>query len=309
MDVVITGGSGAIGSFVSNELLDRDHDVTVFDLQEPEYVSDAEFRKGDVTDPADIAAAVSDADAVVHMVSMLGDACEDDPVAALNVNVGGPVNVLEATKNTDTRVIYISSKAAFGPITGEHSHPQYLPLQESVEKNPEQLYGITKLAAEHYCKSYIRKYDSDVSIFRFGTTYGPYKGTERHSISFVDQLVEQAIDGETIELSGGDQREDFIYHADIARGLADALEAERLHYPSYHLGSGSLSTIRDFADVLTDHFPDASFEIEGGTDFYGGERNYYAFMDISRARADFGFDPKYSIREGLGDSLRRRGAI
>lgn len=309
MDIVITGGSGAIGSFASNELMDRGHDVTVFDLQEPEHVSNVDFEKGDVTDPAEVTGAVSDADAVIHMVSMLGDACEDDPVAALNVNVGGTVNVLEATKNTDTRVIYISSKAAFGPIAGEHAHPQYLPLQEDVEKKPEQLYGITKLAAEHYCKSYVRKYDSDISIFRFGTTYGPYKGTERHSISFVDQLVQRAIDGETIELSGGDQREDFIYHADIANGLADALETDRLHYPSYHLGSGSLGTVRNFADVLEDYFPEASFQIADGTDFYGGERSYYAFMDISRARADFGFDPEYAIRDGLRDSLQWRGVL
>lgn len=309
MDVLITGGSGAIGSFVSNELVERGHDVTIFDQRRPQHVAEFSFVRGDVTRKSELAAAIADVDAVIHMVSLLGTACEEDPVGALEVNVGGTVNVLEATRGTNKRVIYISSKAAFGSISGEYAHPMYYPLEPDAQKNPIELYGITKLAAEKYCMSYDRKHKMDISIFRFGTTYGPYKGTERHSISFIDQLVQQAIDGDQIRLSGGDQKEDFIYHADIASGLANALEADQLKYPSYHLSSGELSTLHDFGDVLREFCPDATIEIEGGLDFYGGKRSHYALMDISRSRSEFDFDPEYPIREGLKDSLERRGVL
>jgi nucleoside-diphosphate-sugar epimerase len=303
MDVVVTGGSGTIGSFVTSECVQRGHDVTVFDVEEPD-ASAARYVDGDITRPEDVEAAVADADAVVHMVSLLPPACRSDPRRAERINVGGTLNVLEAVAD-GTRVITVSSKAVFGPITGMHAHPDFEPLGEDAPKAPTTVYGVTKLACERYAAQYKRR-GVDVAAVRFASTYGPGKGERHGNRSLVPRAIERAAGGEDVRLPGGDQRNDLVYFGDVANGIADAVETDRLGHLAYHLGSGRAPSIRDFGEALAD-VTGASVAVDGGLNYRDADTETYCLFDISRARADLGYEPAFSLRDGIRDYLGHLG--
>lgn len=311
MQILVTGGSGAIGRFVSGELSRRGHDVTVFDQVAPKFSAvDVEpnrisFVEGDVTEAAAVQDEVKPADVVVHLPALLPDQCEVTPRRAEQVNVGGTLNVLDAAAGTNTRVLCASSKAVYGTVTGVHAHPTYEPMSEDAPKSPTNVYGATKLAVECYCNAYARNKNLDVAWFRFATTFGPGKGDTHGKLSLLSRLVERGAAGEEITVSGTDQRTDFLYYPDLAAGVAAAVETDTLTYRAYHLGSDQAAPLRAYAESVQSSCPSAEIEIEGGLDFFDQTHPRYCRLDISRARSDLGYEPQFGPEAAVEDYLRR----
>jgi UDP-glucose 4-epimerase len=308
MNLLVTGGSGAIGAFVVGELRD-DYDVTVFDVEPPDVDgSDSDegavaYVEGDVTDETAVAEAVSAADAVVHLAALLPDACERNPRRAEAVNVGGTLNVFEAAADHGTRVVYASSKAVLGTPTGVHTHPTYEPIGEDAPKSPTNVYGVTKAAVERYAAAY-RADGLDVAALRFASTYGPGKGRAHGDLALLPNAIRRAAAGDPVRLTGGDQRNDLVYYGDIARGVAAAIETDELAHAAYHVGSGEAVSIRTFAEALRE-YTDAQIEVEGGLNYRDAAEPSYCRLDISRARADLGYEPTYPVERAVRDFLRR----
>lgn len=309
MDVVVTGGHGAVGRFVVEELTARDHDVTVFDLADDEALRERlghHYVDGDVTDEAAITDAIEGADAVVHLAALKRPACEDDPKLAQEVIVGGTVNVFEAAVAADARVVHISTKSVFGHISGTYAYPSYDPLPEDAPQQPVgDVYGLTKRATEGYRQAYVRKFDLDVASFRFASTFGPGKVAVPGKGMLIPDAIEGAMRGESVDLPGGDEQNDWIYFGDIAVGLADAVEAPTLSYPAYHVGTGELKSMRDFAAVLREECPDATVSVADGRNPQSKDHPMYARLDISRAREDLGYEPEYGLADGIRDYIDR----
>ena len=312
MEVIVTGGHGAIGKFVTEELLERGHAVTVFDLQnDEEFWSELDHEydwvEGDVTDGEAVFKAVKGHDAVLHLAALKRSACEENPKAAQEVNVGGTLSVFDAGVEHNARIVHASTKSVFGHVSGSYAYPMYEPLDESAPKHPTgDIYGLTKAATEAYRKNYQRKHDLDVASVRYASSYGPGKVAVPGKGTLISDLIERA-STEPKHLSGGDELNDYIYFGDIANGLANALEADTLTYPVYHIGTGQLNSLRDFADVLTDAHPDADITVEDGLNPQNRDHPMYAQLDISRARSDLGYEPEYTLRDGIRDYLDRLG--
>lgn len=309
MDVLVTGGHGAIGSFVVEELVARGHNVTVFDLQnddEQQHRLTYSFVEGDITNPDAVAAAIEGKDVVVNMAALKRPACNENPKLAQQVNIGGTVNVFDAVVETDTRVLQISSKSVFGEIGGSNAHPLYEPLDEGAPKQTiGDIYGLTKVATESYMQAYVREYDIDVACFRFGSSYGPGKVAVPGKGMLLPDLIEGAPRGESITLPGGDEQNDWIYFGDIANGLADAVEAPTLNYPVYHIGTGRLNSLRDFATVLQEACPNSDITVQDGLNPQNKAHPLYTRLNISRAKTDLGYNPEFTLREGIRDYLDR----
>jgi UDP-glucose 4-epimerase len=305
MRVCITGGAGAIGRFVVEELDGRGHEVRVFDVTDPDY-GEGTFRRGDVTDAEAVADAVAGVDVVVHMAALLPPACREDPVRAESVNVGGTLHAFEAALDAGVRVVYVSSKAVFGPITGRFAHPTYDPLGEEARKSPTSVYGKTKLACEEYLHTY-RERGLDAAGVRFASTYGPGKGEAHGDLALIPEAVEAAAAGEDVALPGGDQRNDFVYYRDLARGIRCAVEADSLTHPVYHLGSGAAVPMRAVGAALRER-TGASVTVADGLDFYDRGAPTYCRLDVSRARADLGYEPAFPVERAIEDYLDRLGA-
>ncbi len=304
MHVLVTGGSGAIGSFVVEELVNRGEEVTVFDIDSP-VQNKVSFVKGDITDQEGVLDAVSEVEAVIHLAAILPPACEQDPHRAEKINVGGTLNVLDAVKGTEKRVVCLSSKGALGSMTGQYAHPRYEPVGESHYKNPVNVYGTTKMAVEQYCQAYSSNKDVDVSVVRLASTWGPGKGPRHGELDLISRMIEGAVSGEKIHVSGGDQKNDLVYYADIAQGLVRLAGAKFLPHLVYHIGSGRVVKLSDFGDVLADLFPDSLLTIEGGLNYFEQVQPTYCQLDISRARHDVGYEPKFDVEAGVKDYLSR----
>jgi len=283
--------------------------VTVFDIADDEGLReqyDYAYVDGDVTDEGAVEAAVGGADAVVHLAALKRPACEEDPKRAQAVNVGGTVKVFDAAAAAAVRVVHVSTKSVFGEVGGPYGHPHYEPLSEDAPKRVVgDVYGLTKTATEAYRRAYIRKHDLDTASFRFASTFGPGKVAVPGKGMLIPDAIEGAARGKTVELTGGDHLNDWIYFGDVARGLVDAVETSTLSYPAYHIGTGELNSLRDFATVLRDVCPDASITVEGGLDPQEKDHPVYARMDASRARSDLGFEPAYGLEGGIRDYVER----
>jgi len=154
LKVLVTGGSGTIGGYVLRELLQAGHSVSSFSRTAPR-VEGAGFVQGDIMEPAQLADACQNQDAVVHLAAVPGPG-RATPAQLLNVNVIGAVNVLEAAVHAGIgKVVFASSGAATGfSFQKREILPLYLPIDEEHPCEPQDEYGLSKLLGELTCKRY-----------------------------------------------------------------------------------------------------------------------------------------------------------
>jgi UDP-glucose 4-epimerase len=309
--VLITGGMGVLGSMVTEELVERGERPVLYarhldrSLMPRAVVDRVEYVRGDVLDLPNLVHAVRRhrVTRIVHMAALLIGECQANPYQGFKVNAEGTVNVLEAARMTDVRrVVYTSSKSVYGAVPAPYGHPTYAPLPEEGPKNPIRVYDATKLAGEHMALNYVDTCGLDVVILRFASTFGPGKLVRHGPVSWHSRLVEHAMAGQPARLpQGGDQPDDMIYHRDIAHAIVLALDATALVHRVFNIGRGEAATMRDFSEAVRRVIPGATLEIGPGLDYYGSGIPYYSVYDISRARKELGFEPRFDLEAGVRD--------
>ena len=169
MKVLVTGGSGFIGSHVVDKLREKGVEVRIFDMVIPTFRSDIEFYHGSLLDLEALRMAMSGIDAAYHLAAIadVKDVYED-PHYAESINVRGTINVLEVARRSKLRrVIYGSTIWVYSEVA-ETEVDERTPLLA-----PSHLYTATKIASEYYCQSYSKLYGLPVTILRYGIPYGP----------------------------------------------------------------------------------------------------------------------------------------
>jgi len=135
MTVMVTGGSGHVGAYVLNELIERGETPLSFDIEAPpkELGDKAKFFRGDVSSVTDLLSAIKEnkVTRIIHLACLLTASSQQYPVKAYHINIGGTLNVLESARIMDVeRVVYSSSLAAYGPT------PEGQPVPENHPKEP-----------------------------------------------------------------------------------------------------------------------------------------------------------------------------
>jgi UDP-glucose 4-epimerase len=229
------------------------------------------------------------------------------PFRAFTVNARGTANMLEAAHRAGiARFVYSSSRAVYGSTPPGVGEPGYRPLDEDHPKRPIKAYDVTKLAAEQLGQVYRDAFGMEFSALRFAGIYGPGKQVRHGKMSLRSRLVEDPVTGKPVRVPrGGDQLDDMIYVDDVAEALVQAVLAERLSFGAYNIASGKGQTIRQFADAVRAVVPDAEIEVGPGLNPLGFDVHYYAIFDISRARKDFGFEPRFDLVAGVRDYVER----
>ncbi|MDD5503719.1 MAG: NAD-dependent epimerase/dehydratase family protein [Candidatus Omnitrophica bacterium] len=241
MNVLVTGGSGFIGSHIAGALIQAGHKVRIFDIKNP-YQDRAEFVKGDLRSRHDIAGAVKGQDIVYHIGAFSNiDFVKDNPIETIESNIMGTAYLLEECRNSGVRRFLFASSIY---ICGGQGH----------------IYTTTKLASEMLCKNYHLLYGLDYTILRFATAYGP--GSRGEDV--VSIFVKKALNNDDIIIHGsGRQKRNFTYAEDIARGCAAALCSAAAN-KTFVLSSSEAVSIKDLAFLVKDVLSsDSTIKIDG----------------------------------------------
>jgi len=172
MSILVTGGVGAIGSFVAKELVSRGERPVLFDTRlddtlVKDFLGKAELVRGDILDLVSLVDTVRKfkVNLIIHTAAVLAGVAQMNMKLAFKVNCEGTLNVLEAARLENvSRVVYTSTKGTYGPALGVHGPPDYKPVTEDHPCNPKGIYGITKLLGEIYGLTYAQQYGLDFSI-------------------------------------------------------------------------------------------------------------------------------------------------
>jgi len=203
---VVFGGSGFVGSHVADALAAAGHEVTVADFAPSPHLRPGQrFLECDVTDFAAARAAVEGQDAIYHFAGLadIGDTRDRARETAL-VNVGGTVNLLEASRLAGVRRFVFASTIY---VVGDSGS----------------FYRVSKQSAELYVEEFEREYGLPYTILRFGTLYGR-RANDKNSIH---RYLRQALTERRITAHGtGDELREYIHVEDAARLCAEILEEE-----------------------------------------------------------------------------------
>jgi UDP-glucose 4-epimerase len=292
MRVLVTGGSGFIGSHVVDRLRARGHEPVIYDLRpspwHPASGPDAvETVLGSITDREALERALVTCDAVAHLAAVADvNDVHAEPEDAERINARGTVAVLEACRRADVkRVLYASTIWVYSDTASDDVN------EETLLPPPSHLYTSTKLAGELYCKSYQELYGIDFTILRFGIPYGP----RAREAAVIPAFVNKAFAGQPLTLSGdGMQSRRFVYVEDLADGVALGLD-EVARNRVYNLVSDENVTIKQIAELVQEivgnteivYMPARPGDL--GTKIVSGER----------ARAELGWTASTPFRDGV----------
>ena len=304
LTVFVTGAAGFIGSHVCEAFLSRGERVLGLDNFDPFYDRRTKennlatlrarpsfsFTEGDIRDAAALSRWGEGVrpDILVHLAAKAGVRPSlADPAGYADVNVIGTVRLLEwARERAVPRFLFASSSSVYGGNTK-------VPFSEDdFVDRPVSPYAATKKAGELLCHTYCHLHGMNVAALRFFTVYGPRQRPEMAIHKFTRGILE----GKAVDLYGdGSSRRDYTYIDDVVSGVLGAVDAPP-GYRVYNLGGSATISLSDLVSLL---------EKACGRP---AARRYrpmqpgdvpLTYADISRARAEIGYDPRTPVGEGV----------
>jgi UDP-glucose 4-epimerase len=291
MRVLVTGGSGFIGSHVVDKLRARGHEPVIYDLRpspwhvDPDHPVDTVL--GSITDREALERALHSCDAVAHLAAVADvNDVHAEPEDAERVNARGTVAVLEAARRAGVkRIVYASTIWVYSDCEPEEVD------EDTLLPAPSHLYTSTKLAGELYCKAYQELYGIDYTILRFGIPYGP----RAREAAVIPAFVNKALAGEPLTLAGdGSQSRKFVYVEDLADGVALGLEDVATNR-IYNLASDETVTIKQIAETIKELMGDVEIvHTPARPGDFGGK-----IVSSERAERELGWTAATPFSEGV----------
>ena len=302
MKALVTGAAGFVGSHVSEALLAQGAEVVGIDCFTDYYSRELKERNLAGLRPhpkfmfheaalqqSDASALLDGVSQVYHLAAQAGvrKSWGTDFRTYIDHNIDATQRLLEAAKAQKSlhRFVYASSSSVYGDVAT-------IPMREDAYLQPLSPYGVTKLAAEHLCHLYFANYGVPTVSLRFFTVYGP---RQRPDMAF-NRFIRAALHHSPITLYGdGDQTRDFTFIADI---VAANLAAGDRGRPGavYNIGGGSRVSVTEVLALVAE-LTGRTLDIRREETQKGDMRD--TFADTSRARADLGFRPGWTLRDGL----------
>lgn len=298
---LITGGAGFIGSHIAEMLLaDKNNDVRIYDNLSSGYRKNIahlskrlSFIEADVCDPQALSKAMVDVDFVFHeaaLVSVIDSV--NRPRDNHDINLTGTLNVLEAAQKAGVKRAVLASSAAI------YGNDPTLPKQETMRPQPESPYGLAKIGKEYYARVFSTLYNLPVVSLRYFNVYGPRQDPKSAYSGVISIFVDRVIKNNPITIFGdGEQSRDFVFVKDVAKANLLAM-----HHPNIKGGeafnvatgkSDSLLTLLQTIQNIEGTHIAPTFEAERKGDIR------YSAADISAIQSTLGFEPDYTLSEGL----------
>ena len=304
MKILVTGGKGFIGSKIV-EMLSKDHKITVVDSHDTYGIMTKEelnklfvwrtrnwntenvsMIQGDVLDRLVCLKAFShNPDIVIHLATYpRAKIVDNDPIVGIPKVINTTTNLLwHSEKFNVKKFVYISSSMVYGDFVDG--------MKEDGNTKPKNIYGEAKLTGERMVKLFAKRDGLNYNIIRPSGVYGPGDMPDR----VVSKFFAKAMKNETITLHNGNNKVDFTYRQDAATGIIQAALSSVANV-SFNITAGNATSLRTLAEMIIE-ITDSRSEIED----IGNHKLYpmRGTLDISRAKDLLGYEPKFSLKEGL----------
>jgi len=298
MKILITGGSGFIGSHIAEHFQTSAEEIRVLDNYRTGYAKNLSGLRvnvinGSITDRSLVRQAVQGIDYIFHMAALVSvPESMSKPGECVDINVQGLLHVLEEASGAGVKkIVFASSAAVYGdnPI---------VPKLETMLPEPKSPYAITKLDGEYYLDLYRREGKIQSTSIRFFNVFGPRQDPKGAYAAAVPIFMEKALRHEDITIFGdGGATRDFIYVKDIVGALAFAAQHDM--HGTFNAGYGGQITIKDLANQIVSAAGSRS-KIVHLAERAGDVRHSRASADQLRAA---GWRPQYTLEEGLAATL------
>ncbi|WP_426095409.1 SDR family oxidoreductase [Flavobacterium sp. DSR2-3-3] len=307
--ILITGGAGFIGSNLCDYFLSKGYKVVCLDNfatghrhNLKDFINHPNFSliEGDIRNAIDCATAVKGVDYVLHQAA-LGSVPRsiNDPATTNDVNVSGFLNMLVAAKDEKVkRFVYAASSSTYGDS-------EALPKVEAVIGKPLSPYAITKYVNELYAEIFSKTYGLETIGLRYFNVFGKKQDPNGAYAAVIPKFVMQLMQHESPRINGdGNYSRDFTYIDNVIQmnELAMLTQNPEAINTVYNTAYGDRNTLNNLVDYLKEFLSEQDPKIGNVAIEYGPNRAGdipHSLASIEKAKTLLGYDPKYSMQEGL----------
>lgn len=305
--VLITGSEGFIGSHLTEKLVKLGANVTCFVkynfissygfLEElsPTIRSKIKIIMGDLIDYDAVLKACSGKDVVFHLGALISIPYSyDRPLENLYTNVIGTFNVMNACKIEKVKkVIHTSTSEVYGSA-------QYIPIDEKHPLVAQSPYSASKISADKIAESFYLSYDLPVATIRPFNTYGPRQSAR----AVIPTIITQALSSNIISLGSIQPERDFTFVEDTVEGFVKISESDKSIGEVINIGNGVSISIGDLAQkIIKIVNPKAKIVLENKRKRPQKSEVNVLLADVSKAKKIIGWNPKYSLDNGLKKTI------
>lgn len=298
MKILVTGGAGFIGRWVVKRLLKDCHEIIVLDnLSNGSERNIEEFRdeityvNGDIKDKNDVLALFKTKfDICIHLAaSIIVQDSIDRPWETFENDIIGTFNVLEESRKSDTKFIFMSSCMVYDAAKTTTA------ISETYPTKPASPYAGSKLAGENLVQSYYYAYGLPVVILRPFNTYGPFqKATGEGGV--VSIFIQKELNGDMLNIYGdGTQTRDLMYVEDCAEFVVAAAYSNAVNGEILNAGLGEDITINELAGIICED----KEKIRNVKHIHPQSEIQKLLCDYSKTRKLLVWEPKTSLIEGI----------
>lgn len=316
MKILVTGGAGFIGSNLTEYLLEQGHEVRVLDNFATGHIENLlplfdrfgsrfELQVGDIRNLDDCRKAVDGMDYVLHEAA-LGSVPRSvaDPITTNEVNIGGFLNMLVAARDAQVkRFVFAASSSTYGDSA-------QLPKVEEVIGKPLSPYAITKYVDELYADVFARTYGTEYIGLRYFNVFGRRQDPNGAYAAVIPLFVKKLMRHEVPNINGdGEYSRDFTYIDNVIQMNMRALTTTNSEAVNqiYNTAYGERTTLNQLVDYLREFLGELDEKIRDIEPTHGPNRVGdipHSLASIDKARRLLGYDPQFSMREGLREAVK-----
>jgi UDP-glucose 4-epimerase len=308
---LVTGGAGFVGSAIVDQLLDAGAaEVRVLDnfvrgswgnLSAALETGRTNVTEGDIRDTALVDRACEGVDYVFHEAALRITQCADVPREAVEVLIGGTLNVLESSLRHGIKKVVAASSAS---VYGE---PSYLPIDETHPFNNRTMYGAGKIAGEQLLRAYFTASGLPYLAFRYFNVYGPRMDTVGVYTEVMIRWLDAIEANQPPLLFGtGEQSMDFVFVGDVARANLLALEGD-VTDEVFNVGTGIQTSLKQLCDLILKLNNSALKPEYREARKVGNVQARRA--SVEKAKKMLGFSSEVTLEQGLRELIRWKHAM
>jgi UDP-glucose 4-epimerase len=303
MNYIVTGGAGFIGSHLAEALARQQHNVVILDnlfsgtmANIAPFLSfpNVTFVQGSITDPVLLKETCAGADGIFHQAAIASvPRSIANPAATNEANVSGTLNVLVAARDCGVRkVVFASSSSVYGDTPT-------LPKREDMAPRPLSPYAVSKLAGEQYMNVFCGVYGIQTLSLRYFNVFGPRQDKNSAYAAVIPKFITSVLDHRSPVIFGdGEQTRDFTYVSDVVQANIRAMESGATGV--FNVAYCRRINLKELAAMIME-ISGISVPLLYEPPRAGDVRDSLA--DISRAQEAFGYDPQYTVRTGMEETI------